>query len=303
MRLDGVRQAFGLLDEGWHPNQVIMFMGGPPLQPGHMPANGRMNNAVVQTPSSVQQGVIQHATRALIPSNMPTQPASHQLSPPGSVDAKAVNVFGTYTSMHQRFQQGDLARTIQQERPMDTVPMIGNPASIQGMPQFGQAMPNVLTTPMTPIMQDSQTQTTGMETQSALTGLQDDESETQATATIERTEDSRPVKKAKQKKNTKAQREDTPAGVKQGPRCAACIKSHKRCKHRVQESPTPQPASDPSFDTPNAPANYLPVSGAPEGYVQAPSTMPDHSSTLPAGDPTIPTAVEKKRAATTKRKR
>lgn len=296
-----------MLEQHWSPNQVIMFMGGPPPPPGRMPMGRGSSGALFQLPGSVHQGFAQHAPRAQLPSNAaPTQSTGIQTSPLESNDAKHGSEVGTYDKMHQRFEQGDLARSIQQERPMDTVPMTSNLPMTQGMLQLSQAMPTVqVTTPMTPTTQDVSTnvQTSGMETQSALAGLLDDSSEQQATATIETAEGGRPVKKTKQKKTIKTEREDTPT-VKQGPRCAACIKSHKKCKHRVLDSPTPQAPPNSSFDTPSAPANYVPTSGgAPEGYVQAPPTMPDHSFTLPAEATSMPTPVEPKKAATTKRKR
>lgn len=299
-----------MLEDGYNANQVIMFMGGPPPAPGRMPMAHGSTGAMFQLPGSVQQGIVQHAPRAQLPSNAaPIQSTGIQTSPLVSNDAKYGSEAGTYDRMHQRFEQGDLARSIQQERPMDTVPVTGNLPLTQGMIQLGQTVPTVqVTTPMTPTMKDMPTnaQTSGLKTQSALAGLLDNNSDQQATATIETAEGGRPVKKAKQKKTIKTEREDTPGGstVKQGPRCAACIKSHKRCKHRVLESPTPQAPPDSSLDTPSAPANYLPVSGgAPEGYVQAPPTMPDHSFTLPAEATSMPTPVEPKKAATNKRKR
>ena len=93
----------------------------------------------------------------------------------------------------------------------------------------------------------------------------------------------------KPKKAIKIEREGTPGGsmLKQGPRCAKCVKSHKRCTHRTQQSPTPQPGPEGSFGVFSVAANNVPVSDdAPEGYTPAPQAIPEPSLTEHTAMPT-----------------
>lgn len=282
-----------MLDDGWRPQTVIAFMSRPPrtLMPDG-PGGGRLGQ-----PPLVPQAMPQTHGVQVSPTLM--QPNARQMP---QIDADNL---GMYDNMHQRFRQGGLARSIEQERPMDTVPLTPTNFNAHGMPMpmLREIMP--LLHVNTSMMQSAglETQTTGPGMQGAGQNLQDNKSEQQVVPTIETTENaSKPEKKEKPKKATKIDREGTPGGsaMKQGPRCAACIKSHKRCTHRVQ---TPQPGLEPSSNIPTAAAHYVPTSGAPEGYTPAPQALPDHSFTAPTEQAAIPTPMTSKKAGTPKRKR
>jgi hypothetical protein len=114
--------------------------------------------------------------------------------------------------------------------------------------------------------------------------------------------------KKKPKLSTRNEMEGTPAGtVNQGPRCAKCIKAHKRCTHRTQDSPASNlPLGSSPFATSSTPSNnYVSSAGIPEGgYTPAPVTMPDHSFTLPAASAEVSVQGGAKKAkAAPKRKR
>ena len=208
---------------------------------------------------------------------------------------------GRYAQMHQRFHRGDLAKSIEQERPMDTMRMTDTPSKAPRV--LRTILPAAQVT--TPIMQNAtpNTQITGHETKDAGQKLQDNEAEQQAMPTIETTDKvAKPGKKEKPKKAIKTEREGTPGGiaVKQGPRCAKCVKSHKRCTHRTQQSPTPQPGPDGMFGVFSAAPNNVPASGAPEGSTPTPQPIPDPSLTAHAA---MLTPLTSEKTGTTKRKR
>ena len=173
---------------------------------------------------------------------------------------------GSYDKMHQRFHQGDLAKSIEKERPMDTLLMTNTPSKV---PSVSRAIfPAMQVT--TPIMHNKtpNTQITGHATKDVGQKLQDNDAEQQAIPTIEATDKvAKPGKKEKPKKAIKMEREATPGGsaLKQGPRCAKCIKSHKRCTHRAQHSPAPQPGPDGVFGSFSVAASVTP-----EGHTSAP---------------------------------
>lgn len=208
---------------------------------------------------------------------------------------------GRYAQMHQRFHQGDLAKSIEQERPMDTIPMTDTPSKAPRV--LRTILPAAQVT--TPTMQNTplKTQATGHETKDVGQKLQDNEAEQQAMPTIETTDNVvKPGKKEKPKKAIKTEREGTPGGiaVKQGPRCAKCVKSHKRCTHRAQQSPTPQPGFDGMFGVFSAAPNNVPASGAPQGNTPTPQPIPDPSLTEHT---TMPTPLTSEKPGATKRKR
>lgn len=281
-------------------------MAGPP-RPMNLPlmlgGAGGANNQQIPHP---WQQALQQSQRQQTQPNVPMQPTALPMTPNHKFEL-AQGLASTYASMHQRFDQGDLARSIEQEHPMDTLPMMADPFTAQGMPMSHAVTPVVHTTPM---MQNTilKTQNTPPETQYAKPEPQDSIPEQQATPTIEmRADATAPEKKKKPKKIAKTEREGTPGGsaLKQGPRCAKCIKSHKRCAHRVQQSLTPQPVFDASFVT-SSPANYLPATGAPEDHSPALPTLQDSSFAVQAEHAdmaAMPTGVAPTNAATTKRKR
>lgn len=229
---------------------------------------------------------------AQLPPNNLAQPTILNATQTGADQLEHNSRIGPYAKMHQRFRQGDLAKSIEQERPMDTIPMTPTPSKAPRAPRA--ILPAMQVT--TPIMQN--TQITGHETNDVGQKVQDNEPEQQVMPTIETTDKkAKPGKKEKPKKAIKTEREGTPGGsaLKQGPRCAKCIKSHKRCTHRAPQSPTPQPG-DGVFGTFSVAA-----SGAPEGHIPAPQPIPDFSLAQPAAP--MPTPLTSEKAAGTKRKR
>jgi len=289
-----------MLDRGLNPRDVLEFMLGPPriMQPVLMPP-GNEGTVLGQLPVIGQPARLVPMAQRLL--NNPAQPTALNTTQTGAGQLEPQSQTRPYVEMHQRFTQGDLARSIEQERPMDTMPMTSTPSKAPRVPRT--LLPAAQVT--TPIMQNKapNTQITGHETNDVGQKLQDNEHEQQIMPTIEPTDSvAKPGKKEKTRKAVKTEREGTPGGsaLKQGPRCAKCIKSHKRCTHRAQQSPTPQPVSDGLFGMFNAAVNPVPASGAPEGYTPAPQPIPDPTLTQHVAMPT-PLTVEK--TAATKRKR
>jgi len=295
-----VKDAFGMLDDGWTPRGVLEFVAGPPhnRKPVLMPA-GNEGTLLGQLPVMGQPARLAHMAQLSL--NDHAQPTAQNMVQTGINRLEHRSDHGLYAKMHQRFDRGDLAKSIEQERPMDTMPMTDAPSKTPRNPRA------ILPTPQatTPVMQNNAlyTPTTGYQMKGAGKMLQDTESGQIAVPTIETTGNvAKPGKKDKPKKAIKLEREGTPGGsaIKQGPRCAKCVKSHKRCTHRLQQSPTPQLGSDGLFATPSAAVNRGPASNTPEGHTPAPPTIPDHPLAEHAAMPTPPTA---EKAATLKRKR
>jgi len=112
--------------------------------------------------------------------------------------------------------------------------------------------------------------------------------------------------KKKLKLSTRTGVEGSPADTtNQGPRCAKCIKSHKRCVHRTQSPATNLPLGSSPVNTPSTPSNHVPSSGVPEDSATTPMAMPDHSDqplTLSAMSTEVPVqAVAKKTDSNRKR--
>lgn len=104
--------------------------------------------------------------------------------------------------------------------------------------------------------------------------------------------------KKKLKLSTRTDVEGIPADTaKQGPRCAKCIKSHKRCTHRIQSPAYNLPLGSSPLNTPSMPSNYFHSNGVPDGFAPAPMTMPDHPLTLPAASAETPVQAVAKKAA------
>jgi hypothetical protein len=285
-----------MLDNDVQPIDVLAFMAGPPLA-NPSPMSGATGPTIEQHPNVGHPG-FQQTPWAPIPPNLPVQPAAHQMTQHVKTEPEHGRA-STYASMHQRFDQGALAQSIEQERPMDTTPMMGHPSMAQGM----LASHEVVTTapPTTSTMQHSimTTQDTEPGRQRDNLALEDSNLEQDITPTIETAEDTiNPEKTEKPKKVAKTDREGTPGGslVKQGHRCAACVKSHKKCAHRAQVSPTPQPAVATSFGTPS--------SAASPPFEGPTPTVSDDSFALPNAHNAMPTPTSApKKAAAVKRKR
>jgi hypothetical protein len=232
----------------------------------------------------------------------PDQPTAHKMTQTSNHQFD----LGMYAEMHRRFDQGDLAKSIEHEQPMDTLSMMATPSKAPCKPVSLEAMPAAQVA--TPMMQNGtlETQTMGRGIHASSQTPQDSESEQKAIPTTEKMEGVvKSGNKEKPKKAVKIKREGTPAGnaVKQGPRCAACVKSHKRCTHRVQQSPTPQPGPNGTLGTPGAAVNNVTASGAPEGHTPAPHPIPKIAVALPNDQAAIPTPLNLEKGATTKRKR
>jgi hypothetical protein len=260
--------------------------------------SGATGSTIEQHPNVGHPG-FQQAPWASIPLNLPMPPAAHQMTHPVKKEPEHGHA-STYVSMHQRFEQGNLAQSIVQDRPMDTVPMMGHPSMAQGMFDLHKVATTAQAT--TPTMQNSivRAQDTEPEKQGANRALENNDLEQDITPTIETAEDTaNPEKTEKPKKVAKTDREGTPGGsaVKQGRRCAACVKSHKKCAHRAQMSPTPQPAVATSFGTPSAAAGD-PSEGP------TPTVSPDDSfALLNEHAPMLTPTSAPKKAAAVKRKR
>jgi hypothetical protein len=287
-----------MLDDGVQPIDVFAFMAGPPLIMNPSTTSGTIGSTIEQQPNAGHPG-FQQAPWAPLPLDLSVQPAAHQMTQPVKKEPEHGHA-STYVSMHQRFDQGRLAQSIEQERPMDTMPMMDHPSMAQSI--FGPHGAVTTAQATTPTIQDSimETQNTEPEGQGTNLALEDNNMEQDITPTIETAEEIGNLdNKEKPKKVTKIDREGTPGGsaVKQGRRCAACIKSHKKCAHRAQMSPTPQPAVAASFGTPSAAAG-----GAPEG--PTPTVSPDDHFALPNEHAAMPTPTSApKKAAAAKRKR
>lgn len=279
---------------------MLQSIVGPPriMQPVLLPPG---NDGTVLGQLPVVGQVNQWAPMAQLPMNNPAQPTAHKMTQTGTGQLEHQVARGHYANMHQRFHQGDLAKSIEQERPMDTMPITDTPSKA---PCFSRViLPAEQVT--APIMQNKapNTQITGHETRDVGQKLQDNESDQEVTPTIELTDnEAKSGKKEKPRKAIKIEREGTPGGnmVKQGPRCAKCVKSHKRCTHRAQQSPTPQPGSDGPFGVFSAVAAHIPASDAPEGHTPAPQPVSDLSLATHAP---MPTPLTSEKTASTKRKR
>ncbi|GAB7326000.1 hypothetical protein MBLNU13_g10042t2 [Cladosporium sp. NU13] len=300
IKLDAVKEAFKLLDNGCTPKQVLAFMGGPPVprEPVLMPP-GNEGTVLGQLPVVGQP--LRLAPMAQLPLNHPAQPTAQQMAHTSTDQHVHKADHGRYAKMHKLFHQGDLAKSIEQERPMDTMPMMDTPSKAPRVPRT--ILPAAQVT--TPTMQHTtpNTQATRHKTKDVGQKVQDNETEQQAMPTTETTDNVAKLgKKEKPKKAIKTEREGTPGGsmVKQGPRCAKCVKSHKRCTHRAQQSPTPQPGPGGSFGVFSATANNIPASDALEGNTPTPQPIPDPSLNEHAA---MPTPLTSEKAATTKRKR
>ena len=241
------------------------------------------------------------APMAQLPLNHPAQPTAQQMAHISTGQHVHEADHGRYANMHQLFHQGSLAKFIEQERPMDTMPITDTPSKAPRVPRTIQ--PAVQVTTSTMQNTSSNTQTTGHEMKYGGQKLQENEAEQQAMPTIEMTDNvAKPGKKEKLEKAIKTERERTPGRsmVKQGPRCVKCVKSHKRCMHRAQQSPTPQPGPGGAFGVFSATANNIPASDAIEGNTPTPQPtsepfLNEHTA--------MPTPLTSGKAAPTKRKR
>ena len=268
------------------------------MQPVLLPP---VNDGTVLGQLPVVGQVTQSAPLAQLLSDNSAQAIAHKMTQTGTGQIEHQVARGHYANMHQRFHQGDLAKSIQQERPMDTMPMTDTPSKASRVSRAILPADQVTT----PIMQNKapETHITRHETDDVGKKVQGDESEQEVTPSIETTDNvAKPGKKEKPSKAIKVEREGTPGGnaLKQGPRCAKCVKSHKRCTHRVQQSPTPQQGSDVSFGVVSAVEAHVPASDAPEGHTPAPRPVPDLSLATHAP---MPTPLTSEKTAATKRKR
>jgi hypothetical protein len=290
-----------MLAQGLLPFQIIEFMGGPYRSrqtPHQVVANARMAAlgqphlvASPQFPRQAPQPPAQ-ASSFIQPSiERPTEPEPRvradsstwrriEPKPTGPSVLKYEVTPGTYTLMQQRFDQGDLARTTEQQHQLYMMPREGALSALQTSPNM-QDVNSIVQSPMT----TAETVADGKNSVNV-----DDKEKTKAQKTG----------KKKLKLTTRTEKETTPGGtINQGPRCAKCIKSHKRCTHR--ESPASNlplgssPLSSPFHD-------YVFSAVVPEGYSPAPMVMPDQPLTLPATSVEMPVQAAAKKA-TPKRKR
>jgi hypothetical protein len=297
-----------MLDDGQSSEAIFNFMKGPPgaIDPMLAP-DGTGGQPAGQLPD-LWRPAFQPIPRTQIPTSHPARLTADQLTRTHDVPRVHGNAPSTYASMHELFDEGDLAQSIEHERPTDTISMMGNPSGARGVPMSHGNTPSVQAD--TPMIQDTDVMRNYSEPMNHgfnLAGFGDPDAKHQVTPTIETTEPTHQPDKSNERprKVPRVDREVTPGGStrKPGPRCAACVKSHKRCVHRVQMSPTPQPSLATFFATPGATANHSFTSGASNGNTTAVPTLLEPFSPLSrqAGLPTPTT--QPKKAATARRKR
>jgi hypothetical protein len=172
-----------MLDDGVQPIDVFAFMAGPPLIMNPSTTSGTIGSTIEQQPNAGHPG-FQQAPWAPLPLDLSVQPAAHQMTQPVKKEPEHGHA-STYVSMHQRFDQGRLAQSIEQERPMDTMPMMGHPSMAQSIFGSHGAVTTVQAT--TPTMQNPtmETQNTEPERQGANLALEDNNMEQDITPTIE----------------------------------------------------------------------------------------------------------------------
>ena len=354
IKLDAVNQAFRMLAQGLLPFQIVDFMGGPylPRQTPHPAvANARMaaiGNRHLATSSQLPRQVMQPPVQAssFIQPSIETSTGPERRvradsstwrriepRPTAPSVLKYEDVPGTYTLMQQRFDQGDLAKSVEHQHLLYTMSREGvlpapqpNPllhdATGQASRRISQPTAHLLLQQATSNVQDaaltsltkqamSQLQRATPNMQGTLSPVQNytvaAETDGDNTENVDDTGNTKTLKigKKKLKLSVKAEKETTPGGtINQGPRCAKCIKGHKRCPHRTQEESSASilPLGSSPFDAQSTPPNYVPSTGVSEGYMPAPIAMPDQSSTLPATSVGVPVQAAKKKAAP-KRKR
>jgi hypothetical protein len=136
IKLDAVNQAFVMLAQGFLPYQIIEFMAGPyrasqtphpAIANARMAAIGQRYLAASSQPSQQVSQPPVHASSFIQPSiERPTEaePLARTDSstwrriepkPTGPSELKHEDVPGTYTLMQQRFDQGALAKTTEQQ--------------------------------------------------------------------------------------------------------------------------------------------------------------------------------------------
>lgn len=362
IKLDAVNQAFGMLAQGYLPFQIIDFMSGPYL-PRQIPNPG-LSNAVIaaigkrhltassELPRHTLPPAVQAGSFVQPSIENPSEPEQRvradssawrkiEPKPSGPRVLEYEDVPGTYTLMQQRFDQGDLAKTVEQDYSRyvqgalhasqtthGATSSMGD-ATLQASRRISQPTTHLLLQQATSRMgsvasnaQDSalaslakqamsQPQRGGRNMQDTASMLQNHMTmDTSASAdNTENLDDTGNVKvlkigKRKLKLSTRAEKETTPGGtINQGPRCAKCIKGHKRCTHRIQESlASDLPLGSSPLDIPSTPSDYISTAGVLGGSTPAPTAMPDNSLAPPATSVEVPVQAAKKKAAA-KRKR
>jgi hypothetical protein len=242
--------------------------------------------------------------------------------------------------MQQRFDQGDLTKTVEQQHLLYTMSRGGALSAPQTTSLSHDATPQAPRRILQPTAHLLLQQATRMgsvtsnaqdadlalltkqaisQVQRATPNMQDTASlvqdytmATETTADVDSTENvddkgktkTLKIGKKKLKLSIRAEKEATPGGtINQGPRCAKCIKGHKKCKHRTQESPASNlPLGSSPFDVSSTPPHYVPSADVPEGHTSAPVAAPDLSRVLPTTSVEVPTQAATKKAAP-KRKR
>ena len=317
-----------MLAQGCLPSQIIDFMGGPyrphqtphpivanamisAIGQRHLVASSQLPQQALQLPAQVRSSIQpsiegpagpEPLVRAEFPAWRRIEP-----KPTGPIAPTNADIMGTYALMQQRFDQGDLAKTVEQQHPPYMVSREGA-LSAAHTPLFHGATLRMQT--LAPGMEDANLQaprgisqlTAHFLSQQATSRMESVTSNAQDAALASLTE------QAMSQLSTRNEMEGTPAGtVNQGPRCAKCIKAHKRCTHRTQDSPASnRPLGSSPLDTSSTPSdNYVSSAGIPEGgYTPAPATMPDNSFTLSAASVEMPVqGGAKKPKAAPKRKR
>jgi hypothetical protein len=307
----------------------------PAIANARMAAIGQRYTAATSQPSQRVSQPPVHASSFIQPSiERPTEAEARATTdsstwrriepkPTGQGVLKREDAPGTYTLMQQRFDQGVLAKTAEQQHLLYMMSREGALSAAHNTPLTHEAMSRMQA--MGPSMEDatlqasrrvplpmaqlllqqgmgsvaSNAQDTALASlreqsmsrlQRPTPNMQDTASQVQnytmATETTANgdTEDTEVLETSKKKKYTRAPKETTPGGTPQGPRCPKCIKGHKRCTHRTQ---TESPAS-------NVPLGSSPldISSTPPNYVPSAGISEDHTPApiaMPGHLPTLPT--------------
>jgi hypothetical protein len=142
-----------MLDDGQSSEAIFNFMRGPPgaIDPMLAP-DGTGGQPAGQLPD-LWRPAFQPIPRTQIPTSHPARLTADQLTRTHDVPRVHGNAPSTYASMHELFDEGDLAQSIEHERPTDTISMMGNPSGARGVPMSHGNTPSVQAD--TPMIQDT----------------------------------------------------------------------------------------------------------------------------------------------------
>jgi hypothetical protein len=174
IKLDAVNQSFAMLAQGFLPYQILEFMTGPynsrqTLHPAvanarlaaisqrHLATSSQHSQQVSQTPDQASSFVLPSIERPTEPQPRGRTVSStwRKIEPKltGQSVLNHADAPGTYTQMQQRFEQGDLARLVEQKHPLYMMSREGALSAVHNTPFSYEAMSRMQT--MTPSMEDA----------------------------------------------------------------------------------------------------------------------------------------------------